>query len=548
MSSLKHVLILLILSYAFFFFGNSFLSLTDPDEVFYSLTAKEMAEHNTWMVPYIFDQPQFEKPIFTYWMLRLAFDWWGQTPFVARFFPALFATLGVLAVYCLGLLGFNDRRKAFWSAVVIASSALFAGMAKTVFTDTIFTVFILLSLLSFYWAYVGKGRKAIGILLFFAFGGLATLTKGPLGMAIPAGTVILFLMYRGQLNFLRDASVLAGLLLCLAIALPWYMDTYHAYGQAFIQEFFYNDHWRRLLEAEHKGNDRWFFYPLTMIMGLFPWSLFFIAALAGLYNRLREGVDTFGHFLLSWIIVTLLVFQPAHSKLASYILPLFPALALLTGGFLKESETPARVARLKMFLGGMAAFFGCLGIGVVLAYGVYAKYLSSMLPVYFLSALLIALAAALVIFILRDKITHALAALTLSLMPFLWTAFLIKGDLEPYVSSAEACNYIPHDHGMENRILASKPYARGVRYYTGHEVAVMNINGGNYFSAHPVPIISKLDQLADLLRSQGTTYGVLKKGAYRDVTEHLPAGHFKTTLLKQVGYNYVVKIESLPQT
>jgi 4-amino-4-deoxy-L-arabinose transferase-like glycosyltransferase len=73
---------------------------------------------------------------------------------------------------------------------------------------------------------------------------------------------------------------------------------YKLYGQDFIKEFFINDHWRRLLEAEHKGNDRWFFYPLTIILGFFPWSLFVATAFVDLYKRLKTGLQPFEYFCI----------------------------------------------------------------------------------------------------------------------------------------------------------------------------------------------------------------------------------------------------------
>ena len=139
--------------------------------------------------------------------------------------------------------------------------------------------------------------QVLGFIGFYVFCALAVLTKGPLGWLIPQLAVILFLLYQRQINFLRNGWVLAGVLLFLGLTLPWYCYMIDHYDQAFIQEFFYNDHWRRLFEAEHKGNDHWFFYPVTMIAGLFPWSLFLAAALADLFKRLRSHVTSDG---LSW--------------------------------------------------------------------------------------------------------------------------------------------------------------------------------------------------------------------------------------------------------
>ena len=163
---LKRIFILFFLCYALFLSGNNLFSLSDPDEVFYSLTAKEMAAHHEWMTPVIFGQPQFEKPPLTYWLIEAAFKTWGESPFTARLFPALFATLGVMAVYFLGLMGFKDERKAFLSAVVLATSAFFAGMGKTVFTDMIFTVFILCAMTMFVWGFTDRRRQGVGFIGF----------------------------------------------------------------------------------------------------------------------------------------------------------------------------------------------------------------------------------------------------------------------------------------------------------------------------------------------------------------------------------------------
>ncbi|MDD2752157.1 MAG: glycosyltransferase family 39 protein, partial [Candidatus Omnitrophica bacterium] len=125
--NLRYCLILLLITYFFFMFGNSIISLSNPDEVFYTLTAKEMVKQHTWMTPYLFGQPQFEKPILLYWLLRFAFIIFGVTAFAARFFPAFFGMLGVLSVYFFGLFGFRNEKKAFICALTLASGGLYIG-------------------------------------------------------------------------------------------------------------------------------------------------------------------------------------------------------------------------------------------------------------------------------------------------------------------------------------------------------------------------------------------------------------------------------------
>jgi len=158
------------------------------------MTAREMAAKNEWVTPFIFNRPQFEKPVLTFWLIEIAFKAWGQTPFAARFFPALFGTFGVMAVYLLGLMGFKDERKAFLSAFLLATSAFFVGMGKTVFTVMIFTVFILYAFLFFMLAFSDRRKAVWGVIGFYVFCALAVLTKGPLGWLIPQLAVILFLL------------------------------------------------------------------------------------------------------------------------------------------------------------------------------------------------------------------------------------------------------------------------------------------------------------------------------------------------------------------
>jgi 4-amino-4-deoxy-L-arabinose transferase-like glycosyltransferase len=81
---LKNILILCGLAFVFLMLGNNMVSLTNPDEVFYSGSAREMVQQNTWFVPHLFGQPQFEKPILLFWLLRVSFLAFGPTSFGAR--------------------------------------------------------------------------------------------------------------------------------------------------------------------------------------------------------------------------------------------------------------------------------------------------------------------------------------------------------------------------------------------------------------------------------------------------------------------------------
>jgi len=539
---LKRISILFLICYALFLFGNNIFSLTDPDEVFYSLTAKEMAAKNEWLTPLIFGQPQFEKPPLTYWLLELAFKTGGVTPFTARLFPAVFATLGVMAVYFLGLMGFKDERKAFLSAVVLATCAFFAGMGKMVFTDMIFTVFILLAFTMFVLAYTDRRRQGIGFIGFYVFCALATLTKSPLGLVIPQLAVVLFLLYQRQFNFLKNWFVPTGIGVYLIIALPWYVYIYRHYGHAFTQEFFYNDHWRRLLEAEHRANDHWYFYPLTMIAGLFPWSLFLIAAWVDLFKRLKSSVTAIDYLSLSWIIAVLLVFQAAHSKLASYILPLFPALALMTGNFLGNSLSQIQHRKkMQHLLCACFIILAILGAAVMVGHKAYGRYISSLLPMYFLSGSLIAISGIGMALAFKERFQSALYVLALCLFPVFLTALMVHTDIEGYVSSYEASEYIPDRSLGVMTVITSKPNARGIRFYTGQEVAAVDFTGKQFFSPHPIAILDTAEKINSIFGKQPVTFAVVRREVYQFILKN-HASRFKVTLLRHIGLDYILRI------
>jgi 4-amino-4-deoxy-L-arabinose transferase-like glycosyltransferase len=539
---IKHVLILLVLSYCFFMLGNGILSLTNPDEVFYAQTAKEMAKHSSWLTPYLFDAPNFEKPIFLYWLLRIGFMLFGVSSFSARFFPAVFASLGVLAVYYLGLLGFRDSRKAFYSALVLISSGLYIGLARTVFTDMIFSILILFSLLSFFWGYLRRERKGMSLIVFFVCSALAVLTKGPLGFVIPLLIIVLFLLFKHEVRYLRCLYTVWGILIFIAIAFPWYTYMLAKYKSAFTREFFYNDHIRRLVQAEHKANDTWYFYLLSMIGGMFPWSLLVPVSLFSLAKRPIRKEEPFYLFLACWIAVVFVVFQVAHSKLVSYIFPLFPALALLIGDYvynIVEEKKNISAFPLLILTWGML-----LLLPIVLLSGptFYPGYISAKTPFYLFSFLIFCLLLIMLRFILRRELFKVIVLLVSIVPAILLILPFIKSEIEPYLASRAAGEYVVKNTDANSIIVCSKPFARGIKYYTDRKVAILGNPGNNFFSPHPIPFLDYAAKAEVLLRNQSITYCVLRKSSVKDIERIAKLG-FDFVIVKIIGNEYILNVQ-----
>ncbi|MBF0485266.1 MAG: glycosyltransferase family 39 protein [Candidatus Omnitrophica bacterium] len=543
---LRNIVLLVLLSGAFFFAGNNVMDLTNPDEVFYVQTAREMVQKASWNVPYLFDQPQFEKPIGVYWFLRVSFLLFGETNFSARFFPAFFAGLGVLLVYWMACLGFGDRRKAFLSALILMSSVFYIGMGRTVFTDMIFSVSMLFSLAAFFWAYQVPARKTWGIVLAFLFAGLAVLTKGPLGLVLPAFVVAIFLFCRKELRFLLCPAVLAGFLLFWGVALPWYVFVIKKYGVFFTHEFFYNDHWRRLIIAEHRSNDKFYFYPLSMLGCMFPWTFFMGAAFVWFASRLKnkESLLAVEQFCLIWIAVVFVVFQIAHSKLVSYILPLFPAMGILAGDYIDTFLRHEKGKTIGRLFKATGIFFFVIPIILLIGLWKYPVYLPSPVKVLGVAAFYIVLFSTGLFFLFKKKYragVYFLAAQPLLILMVALGSYQHFGD---YVSSKNAAQYLAKNYSVNNIVICSKMFLRGVSLYTDKNVAVINANGSNFFSPHPVVTLNAEEKLKDFLRSQAISYALVNRTYYNEIKRVALGMGLQCDLLKVIGDEYIVRVQA----
>ena len=541
--NLKHTLILLGLSCVFFVLGNNVLSLTNPDEVFYAQTTREMLQHDSWTTPYLFGAPQFEKPIFLYWLLRISSMIFGTSAFAWRFFPAVFAAAGTIAVYFLATLMFRDNRKGFLCAIILMSSGLYVGLARTVYTDMVFSVFILLALAAFWMGYVNAGRRGLGFLLFFVCAALAVLTKGPLGLILPGLTVVLFLAVRRELRVLLHKGALVGLVVFLLLAVPWYAVMIRSFGRAFTGEFFYNDHIRRILEAEHPQNDTWYFYPLSSLVGMFPWSIFVAASFVSLLARLvRRTLEPAHLFLAFWILVTLVVFQSAHSKLVSYVFPMFPAMAMMTGDSLYRWAAHRSGSAARWLVSGFVATALVLPAGLVVAAARFREYLPPAPWVYGLAALSVSFCVAVIVLAARRKFLECVYVMS----PVLIVAFcfgLSSTDIDSRLSSSSACRYLrEHDTGRGS-VLCSKYFSRGVYYYAERDVAVVDVGGASFFSPHPIPFLDSDEKVRDFLRRQPKTYCVVDESSLRNL-RRIVANSMRLDVQEKFGNEYVATVSA----
>ncbi len=545
------VLTLLLLAYLTLMWGNGVVSLTHPDEVFYTQTAKEMLSHHNWLTPMIFDAPHFEKPILFFWLLMASVKLFGNTPFAARFFPALFGMMGVLLTYGLAYRMFRDKVQAFLSAVILCTSFIYLTLSRAVLTDMVFSILVVAALTLFYMAFTATDPRQENLCIIggFIFSALAVLTKGILGAVFPLGAIVLYSIYRREGFLLRTKATLLGIILFGLIVVPWHLLMIQWYGQQFIQEYWNNVHVRRIVEAEHPTSNTWYFYLGTIVAGVMPWGVFLPQAFYSLWQQLRNRSpekDPFV-FLLMWILFIWAVMQTAQSKLASYIFPVFPAIAIVIGHYLNRvglqqgnSSKPHGAYRLFSFMG---VLLGLAAAGSIVA-GEHFLTKNEMPPVYVFAILSAACGLVLFIFARQRRFALCLAANSLVTLIILIFLFLGHGSAEPLVSCREISQVLVRTDHSESTVLCSKFFVRGIRYYTDRKTAVIDINGEGFFSPHPIPFLNTDQKVLDFLSTQNPTYAVVKRSQFKDLTR-LTSGRYEVEQMDHIGDKYLLKIEKL---
>jgi hypothetical protein len=162
---------------------------------------------------------------------------------------------------------------------------------------------------------------------------------------------------------------------------------------------------------------------------------------------------------------------------------------------------------------------------------------------YFLSGSLIALSGFGITLALKERFHEAVYVLALAICPIFLTASMVRTDLEGYVSSYEASEYIPQRSLGVMTVLTSKANARGIRYYTGQDVAVVDFSGKPFFSPHPIPILDTTGKVMSVIEGQRLTFGVVRKTAYQNILKNA-VNRYHVALLRIIGYDYIVRIEA----
>lgn len=331
--------------------------LVRADESRYAEIPREMVASGDWVTPRLNGYKYFEKPPLQYWTTALAFVAFGFGEWTARLWTALTGFLAILFTWYVG----NRLRGppvGLLSAAVLASSQLFAALGHFNTLDMGVAAFLAIAVFAFLVAQsdtASAPARRGWMLVAWAAAALATLSKGLIGPALPAVALIIYVLIERDWRLLTRLHVASGALLFLAITAPWFVAVARA-NPEFAHFFFIHEHLDRFLTKVHgRYQPMWYFVPI-LLGGLIPWTATFFPALARSWRG--DGAARFKplRFLVVWAATVFVFFSVSSSKLPSYILPIFPALAVLIGAVLPTLGRRWMVGQaLAGAIGGVAA-------------------------------------------------------------------------------------------------------------------------------------------------------------------------------------------------
>jgi 4-amino-4-deoxy-L-arabinose transferase-like glycosyltransferase len=310
-----------------FLYGLGSFGLVGADEPRYAQIAREMLARHDWVTPVLNGTAWLEKPVLYYWGAMISYSIFGVYDWAARLPTAVLTSLMVVAIW-LFMRRFRPGSQ-LDSALIVASLAGVIGFARAASTDMPLAAMFTIGMIDWYqWYETRQKRYLCGFYFFLA---LATLAKGPVAPFLAALVIVCFATLRRDWRLIAQTLWIPGVLLYLAVALPWFVLVQHANPQ-FLHVFIFEHNLARYSTNMFRHRQPFWYYGPVLLAGVLPWLLFVIGAFTRTARECKSS--SFHLYFAVWAAVPIIFFSFSQSKLPGYILPAIPPLAILTGEYL----------------------------------------------------------------------------------------------------------------------------------------------------------------------------------------------------------------------
>ncbi len=323
-------LLLLALLAAFLWFANlDYRHLVKTDEGRYAEIAREMMADDDWVTPRLNGYKYFYKPPLQYWATAAAYKAFGINEWTARLWTALTGFVAALFAAFAGARLFGTA-VGILSGTVLFGSAYWVSLGHFASLDMSLAAFLSASIFALALAQSDQtppaGQRA-WMILAWACAALALMSKGLIGVVLPAGALGLYVLWHRDWRLLARLQWLPGIAVFAIITVPWFVLVAQRNSE-FVEFFFIREHFTRFLTKEHGRYEPWWYFIPVLLVGLLPFTTAVIGAIrAGISHAPSRFQPQ--RLLLAWIVVVFVFFSASSSKLPSYLLPIVPAMAVL---------------------------------------------------------------------------------------------------------------------------------------------------------------------------------------------------------------------------
>jgi 4-amino-4-deoxy-L-arabinose transferase-like glycosyltransferase len=419
-------------------------TLVPPDEGRYAEMAREMFASGDWVTTRLNGIKYFEKPPLQTWMNALTFEIFGLGDWQARLWTGLCGLLGVGLTGYAGMRVFGARI-GLYAGLVLGSSLYWLICSQVNSVDMSLSSMMTVALCALIIAQRDEatpGEQRNWMLVCWAGMALSVLAKGLIGLVLPGGVLVLYTLFARDWKIWTRLHLVKGLLLFFLIATPWFVLV----GLKNPEQphfFFIHEHFDRFLKKDHHREAAWYVFFVLLAAGSVPWVGVLVQSLV-LGARRKDEPTRFKPrlLLLVWVAFIILFFTKSNSKLPGYIVPVFPAVALLVANYL---DTGARRGR--MLTAGLTALLGAGLLAFVpfmprLARHAGEDVLYAAYQPWVLAAGLVLLIGGALAMLYTRQMQRDLTVLVLAIAGFAGTQLLLAG-FEPIGQVRAGTNLLP---------------------------------------------------------------------------------------------------------